>query len=154
MVTVPAGYNLLRLVVIGASSHASESDRFNVTVNAVSSGYDTQSAYGQNTSAAAGVQGNAAIWQGPTNDIPAASATSGVAGILDLQIPAYAATTFDKIGLWRSGYSDAATAAGDQLAQQNIVSLRSGTAAITSITVTLGLGGNFVTGTTALLYLS
>jgi hypothetical protein len=151
--SLPAGYSLLRLVVIGASAGAAEQYKWQVTVNSTSSGYDLQEGYGSSTTAGAGVESNAGAWLPSVADMPGAGATSGVAGILDLQIPGYALTTFDKAGLWRSGYTDAATASSDQVSLHGIVSLRSGTAAITSITVSNN-GGNLVAGTTAYLYLS
>jgi hypothetical protein len=94
-------------------------------------------------------------WIEPTGaaaDIPGANATAGVAGLLDVTIPNYAGTTFQKVGLWRSGYMDGATAAADSLTNAVMVAWRN-TAAITSITV-IPVAGNLVAGTTAYLYLS
>ena len=156
--SIPGTYNLLRLLVFGASANATESDRWSVTVNGSSAdNYDLQQVAGSNTTAAAAVRGALSSWLTgygiSPGDMPGASATSGVAGTLEIQVPGYAGTAFQKTGLWRSGYSDAATSASDQSAVNAVIAWRSA-AAITSITVSAFSGSNLVTGTTAYLYLS
>ncbi len=158
---IPAGYSLLRLLVIGASSTAAEATRWKVQVNGDGgSDYDMQGVVGAGNNVNAGAYSAAATQQwiiasgGSGLDLPGASATAGIAGILEVTIPAYAGTTLQKIGLWRSGYSDGATGTvqADNGIWSQAVAWRS-TAAITSITV-VPVAGNLVTGTTALLYLS
>ena len=153
---IPAGYSLLRLLVIGASSKAAESDQWAITVNGdTGNHYDCQFGYFQSTgitAANAGVSGIAA-WKVGQTDVPAASATAGIAGLLEIEIPAYAGTTFQKTGKWRSGYNDAVTNVVDQACTMANVTWRS-TAAITSVTIALAGGANLIAGTTALLYLS
>jgi hypothetical protein len=155
---IPGGYNLLRLLVIGASADAVEADRWLVTVNGDGgTHYDLQAVYGVQSTASANVKNAQTGWLYPVGagagDLPGASAASGVAGLLDVQIPLYAGTVFQKVGHWRSGYSDAATSGADQVASNAAIAWRS-VAAITSITVASASASNLVTGTTALLYLS
>jgi len=155
--SIPAGYNLLRLLVIGASAAAQESDRWAVAVNGDSGAhYDLQAVYGANTSTTSQPRNAVNYWftggSTPDGDMPAASATAGVAGILEIQIPAYAGTTFQKTGLWASGYTDAATSASDQVSSRAVIAWRS-SAAITSVTIATVSGSNLIAATTALLYL-
>jgi hypothetical protein len=155
---IPAGYNQLRLVVIGASAAAAETDRWLVAVNGDSGAhYDTDISYVNDTTLVGLVKNAQTGWLGaaaaPVGDMPAASATPGVAGILEIVIPAYAGTALQKVGLWRSGYCDAATSASDQLYSGAIMAWRSA-AAISSITIVTVTGSNLVAGTTAVLYLS
>jgi hypothetical protein len=155
---IPAGFSLLRLLVIGASAAALEADRWLINVNGNSAAiYDLQAVNGIQSTASASRSNATSGWLYPVGggagDLPGASATAGVAGILEIQIPIYAGTTFQKTGLWRSGYSDAATAAADQLISSSVIAWRS-TAAITSITIATSSASNLVTGTTALLYLT
>ena len=154
---IPASYSVLRLLVIGASNAAAEATRWQVRLNGDSgSHYDVQGVFGAgNSGNSAQYSSNATQqWIGATggnNDLPAGSATAGVAGIVEVTVPAYAATTFQKTGLWRSGYFDGATGADSGLWTQ-VVAWRSGSA-ITSVSVTAA-AGSLITGTTAYLYLS
>jgi len=155
--SLPSGYSLLRLIVIGASANAAEQDRWAVQVNGDGgSHYDMQDMWGTDTTAFVNIKNAQDEWlaeAGTPGDMPGASATAGVAGLLDIQIPGYAGTAFQKTGLWRSGYCDAATAAADQVIHNSLVAWRS-TAAITSITVATVSGSSLAAGTTAWLYLS
>ena len=153
--SIPGGYSTLRVLAIGTSNTAAENTRWKVQVNGDSaSHYDHQNLYGVNATAAATVVAADAQWvpSSGSPDLPGANATSGVAGILDITIPGYAGTTFQKMGLWRSGYSDGATASADMALVFLACAWRS-TSAITSLTVQ-PVAGSFVTGTTAYLYLS
>jgi hypothetical protein len=156
--SIPAGYNLLHLVVIGASASATETDRWKVQINGdTGNDYDVQEIGVYNTTVVAAVRSAAGQWDcataNPPGDMPGASATAGVAGILEIEIPGYTGTVFQKTGLWRSGYCDAATSAADQRLANMLIAWRS-TAAITSVTVATITGSNLAAGTTALLYLS
>jgi hypothetical protein len=150
---IPGTYNMLRLVAIGASARVAETDNWNVAVNGGGVYHDMQNLYGLHVSPSAGVGSATTGWATGGGDLPGANATAGVAGILDLQIPAYAGTTLQKIGLWRSGYFDAVASASDGATEQATAAWRSGSA-ITSLTITTVNSANLVTGTTALLYLS
>ena len=151
--SIPQTFSVLRLLAFGASAYAIESDRWYLTVGPTT-GYDLQEVAGSSSSAVAAAKSNQGGWNvnnSPTGDIPGASATAGVAGILDVTIPGYALTTFQKVGTWRSGYSDALTAAGDQQIHDAVISVRS-TAAITSMQISLVSAGNLITGSAAYLY--
>lgn len=154
--SIPAGYSVLRLLVIGASNTAAEATRWQVRVNGDSgSHYDHQGVGGAGNNTGATSFSAAADQQmlsNSPNDLPGANATAGIAGILDVTIPAYAATTLQKTGLWRSGYTDGATAVADSGTWNGVVCWRS-TAAITSISV-IPVAGNLIAGTVAYLFLS
>jgi hypothetical protein len=154
---IPQTYSLLRLIVTGASASATESDRWLVQINGdAGAHYDIQVASANDTTLAGIPRIAFAAWQiataNPPGDMPGASATAGLAGMLEIEIPAYAGTTLQKVANWRSGYSDAATSAADQITISGIASWRS-TAAITSILIGTATASNLVTGTAAYLYL-
>jgi hypothetical protein len=158
---IPGTYSQIRLIVVGASSTAAEATRWKVLVNGDSgSDYDIQGVVGAGNNVNAGADNAAATQQwiaasgGSGLDLPGANATAGVAGILEVVIPAYAATTLQKTGLWRSGYIDGATGvtSADAGVWGQVVAWRS-TAAITSLVIEAA-AGNLITGTTALLYLT
>ena len=155
--SIPAGYGVLRLVVIGASAAVAEFDRWLVTVNGdTGTDYDVQAVSAHATTVAGSSLVGASNWRSPDStagDMPAASATSGVAGTLEITIPLYAGTTFQKSCQWRSGYSDGAVSLNDANVTNATVAWRSA-AAITSIKVATFSGSNLVAGTTAYLYLS
>jgi hypothetical protein len=155
---IPAGYNLLRILVIGASAAAAESDRWFVQVNGdTAADYDAEHLGASNATTAASSHAASTGWLSGTfsgvGDMPGASATAGVAGSLDITIPVYAGTAFQKAGLWRSGFNDGVTAAADCVVSSGTVAWRS-TAAITSVKIATVSGSNLATGTTALLYLT
>jgi hypothetical protein len=158
---IPGTYSQIRLIVVGASSTAAEATRWKVLVNGDSgSDYDIQGVVGAGNNVNAGADNAAATQQwiaasgGSGLDLPGANATAGVAGILEVVIPAYAATTLQKTGLWRSGYIDGATGvtSADAGVWGQVVAWRS-TAAIASLVIEAA-AGNLITGTTALLYLT
>ncbi len=151
---IPQTFSVLRLLAVGASAASSEVDTWGVRINGdQGNNYDMQVTYGSNTTTASAASSAQSKWNQSQADLTGASATAGVAGILDVTIPGYAGTTFQKIGLWRSGYTDAATGATAQTDVRAVISWRS-TAAITSILVKTGSGSNFAAGTTAYLYAS
>jgi len=153
--SIPGTYNMLRLVVIGASAAAAQSDQWTVQLNGdTGNHYDLETFYAAGTGTGASDGSNAqAVWISAESDMPGANATAGIAGILDLTIPAYAGTTFQKVGIWRSGYYDAVTAITDGFVVVATESWRS-MAAITSIVIATHSGSNLAAGTTAILYLS
>jgi len=153
---IAGSYSVLHLIVVGASTAVAESDRWSISINGTAgANYDFQHVSGSNTTAAAAARNAYASWVtsagAPPGDMPGASASSGVAGILEITIPNYAGTIFQKVGIWRSGYSDAATAAADQESSAGIVAWRS-TAAITQIVIAAASASNLATGTSAYLY--
>jgi hypothetical protein len=159
--SIPSGYSVLRLLVIGASSTAAEATRWQVRVNGDSgSHYDIEGVVGAGNNVNAAAYSDATTQQwiiasgGSGLDLPGANATAGIAGILEVTIPAYAGTALQKTGLWRSGYADGATgtAAADNGIWTQVVAWRS-TAAISSISI-IPVAGNLVAGTAAYLYLS
>jgi hypothetical protein len=153
--SIPQGYAMLRLVVVGASAAAAESDYFFVRINGdTGSNYDVQYVYGLSSTPGAAQRTATSGWWSPNasfGDMPGANATAASSGILDVEIPGYAATTFRKTAFIRSGFNDSATSLSDQISTSMIATWRN-TAAITSLSVLLPSASNFVTGTTALLY--
>ena len=153
---IPGTYSLLRLLVVGRSAAVAQGDRWSVTVNGDSGAhYDLQVSGAANGSEVASPRNGAVAWVSTVGtspgDLPAGSATTGVAGTLDIRIPLYAGTAFQKTGQWSAGYSDGVNTA--QSMANAAVAWRSGSA-ITSVTVALGSGSNLIPGTTAYLYLS
>lgn len=144
--------SVVRLLAVGRSATAASGDQWTVQLNG-----DTGAHYDSlfNESAANGT--NAAsyvaaqtLWKGGTYlDLAAASATAGVPGYLELEIPAYAGTALQKIGKWRSGYLDGPNTTGSELF--STVAFRS-TSAINQIVVAALSGAKLVAGTAAFLY--
>lgn len=152
---IPGTFNNLRLLCAARSTRAAqESDRFNVTFNNDSGGhYDMQSMYTTGTGAPTSEQGvqRSGLGVQNANDMPAAGATAGVAGVLLVDVMNYAATTLNKTGLWRSGYFDpvVASSAG---AWADIKFFWESAAAINRITMSTLFGANFDVGSAAFLY--
>jgi hypothetical protein len=155
---IPSGYSLLRIVVVGSSAAAAESDRWFVVVNAdTNADYDGEHVTGGAAVLSAAAHAGQTGWLGSSitgvGDMPGASATAGVAGLLEITIPLYTGTTFQKTGFWRSGFADGAAATADCVTETGVVAWRS-TSAITSVKIATVSGGNLIAGTTAYLYLS
>jgi hypothetical protein len=154
--SIPSAYSQIRLVAVGASSTAAESTRWQVQINGdTGAHYDSAGVYDYGAgSVAASSAGGGTTWVtvggSSAADLPGANATSGVVGILELVFPAYAGTTLQKVGFWRSGYTDAATATADESQTTQIIAWRS-TAAITSIKL-IPVAGSFIAGTSVYLY--
>lgn len=155
---IPQTFGVLRIVAVGASSSATETDRWQVRVSGdTGNNYDIQLTSGNNVTTASAPRNAFGGWTvssaNPPGDMPGASATAGTAGFLEIQIPAYAGTTFQKVGSWRTGYTDAATAAADQISNNAVIGWRN-TAAITSVVLAASTASTLAAGTTAYLFLS
>lgn len=152
--SIPQGFTNLRLLVIGRSADATEADYWYVQFNGdTSNSYDLVEVYGTSSAAAAADHsGQPGFFLTVVDgDLPGTSATAGVVGMLDLEIPLYSGTAFQKIVSWKSGYNDAATSAADSLIVQAVGSWRH-SSAITSIKVSAALDASMTIGTTAILY--
>lgn len=148
--SIPQTSNHLRLVAVGRGLHTTAVDNWSVQLNGVSAAdYDTQSVYGAAALAESGTNAAATSWLGAHTDLPTAFSTAGVAGQLDLEIPFYAGTTFDKTGRWQSGFYDGV--AGTSCALSAQCGFRS-TAAVTSITINTVSGSGFAAPSGAYLY--
>lgn len=154
---IPSVYNHLRLVMVARSSDAAESEGYLINLNGdVTSGhYDVLSVYGIGTlggTNADTASANFSAWF-PLggSPLPAANATAGVAGLLELDIPAYSQTTFQKVGKLHMGYIDYATSNADGVSMTQDCVWRN-TAAVTQLTVKTLSGDAFVVGSSAYLY--
>jgi hypothetical protein len=149
--SIPGTYNHLQLVAMARSATASAADNWALQVNGdTGAHYDRMDIYvnGFNTSGSSSTSAQTS-WSAASADLPAASDTAGYAGLLKVEIPAYALTTFNKVGTWRSGNGDTF----DSTSTVHSISLgwRS-TAAVTSMKLFLTSGGNLATGSAAYLY--
>ena len=146
--SISSSYDHLLVILQGRSTGAfntvSVACRFN---NDSGGNYDSQLDYGNNatpTASATVAQTSAQI-----GDVPGSTATANHAGALELTIPNYTGTTFQKQGLARSGWIEA-TSAGGAFAMDAMMNWRS-TAAIDRITI-FPTSGNFLAGSRLTIY--
>lgn len=148
--SIPATYNHLRLVIMGASSDAAASDIGKVQLNADTGGnYDYQVAYGYNSNAweiVTGTTTGALLYS-----VPGTSVQAGTACLFEVDIPCYAATTFRKIINSIGGYNAAQTSVDDASQGTSLTTWRN-TAAVTEVTALLDSGSNWVVGSSFYLY--
>lgn len=147
--SIPATYNTLYLTLQGASATAAADDNLIMQVNGdTGTNYNYQQSYASNgvlsalqaAATASPVIGGVTASTGPANG----------AGIAKITIPNYAATTFQKMASIESGWLQGTGTAG--LRYSGFAWYWTSTSAITSVTLKLGSGSNFVTGTVAILY--
>lgn len=144
-------YNHLQLILVAASSHASENDDVVLQFNGdTSAHYDLAEIY-NNTATTVTAAVSAAETSLAIAAISGTSATANTPGVAQLLIPAYAGTTFDKTVILLAGWLDAATSTADTFAIIQSGMWRS-TAAITSIKLFLASAANFIIGSAAYLY--
>ena len=143
----------LRVVLDGRSSAASVEDVIYVRFNSdTGTNYDCQM---NNINADASIGGTSV--DGPALDkirgseIPAATALSNAAGMMDCYIPRFADTTFNKQMTWKGGYLSAAVPTTSTIKQSSGWAEWRNTNAITSITFLTG-ASNFVDGTRLIAY--
>ena len=115
------------------SNNAAETDTVSITFNAdTGSNYDVSRIHNANTTVTGVATAGAAAAVICT--IPGASATAGVGGILEIEIPYYNDTAFFHTFRYSGGYTDYATAGADGVYDTGIGTWRSA-AAITSVQI-------------------
>lgn len=154
--SVSGSYNALRIVLLGRSNR-SGSGQDSARIQVGNTSLDTGSNYdsiSQDTSESSGGSSDLVnMADGGTYghvgrfSIPAATATTNLPGMLVIDIPEYAATTFHKVIHAYGGFVDGTT--NQRMAQS--VAVWQSTAAIDEIRLSL-VNGSWVVGTTARLY--
>lgn len=150
---IAAAYNHLKLVVVAASAYAAEYDDLLFTFNGdTGAHYDTVASIIFGGNAILNYQPAAGPAFGNTYlQVPGASATAHTPGMVEIEVPCYALTTFNKIVKVRSGFLDLPTSGNDQCNTVFWGQWRS-TAAVTSVTFTTSNAANFITGSAFYLY--
>lgn len=147
--SIPAIYNHLKVILVGRFSGAFEDTTLAITLNndtAANYSFQFHQGTGGTTNASLG-NGVAPSGMGAWN-FPGANAAVGVAGILEMDIPLYAGTTFFKQIKAYGSFVDAAT---DGRVQAGVVEWKS-TAAINRLTFAATGVTNWVAGSAAYLY--
>ena len=143
---VAAGHADLTIYVISRTVDAGATANIRVTLNGdTGANYDLQFINGVATTAAANTVLASANWQAQTHG---AGGTAGYPGIMTIIIPAYAATTFNKVATILTGNPDGTAA--NEAANVYIAGWRS-TAAINQVTVT-GATANLAAGSRLVVY--
>lgn len=146
---IPATFRHLQLVIDGRLSGAVASAGVNLRFNGdTGANYDFQYLQSNNTTVLGG-QSLAQTSLANVGSFPGASATAGLSGGIELTIPNYAGTTWQKTLVSRNALR-VGTAAANYYAQVISGFWRSA-AAINQITIISG-SGNFEIGTVATLY--
>jgi len=147
--SIPGTYRHLRLVIMARSTRSVVTEsilgrlngdtgsNYHFSMLLVNAGTTSHSATANQTTMNLGV-------------IAAASATSGRAGSLIIDIPDYARTTFHKMVF--ASETEFVSDTNTDFAQRYSSNLWKNTAAITSITILLTTGPNFLSGSTFTLY--
>jgi len=146
--SIPATYKHLRLVLSGRSTLGSV-DNLTVQFNAdTGANYDTQYLYGNHaTIAAAGVAGSSIPYAGV---IPGTNVVRGsMQAVVDMIIPNYLGTTFEKVCFVCSGFSDSTVT--NNYFWNSVTNWRN-TAAITEVKLITHSSSNWKAGTRATLY--
>jgi hypothetical protein len=147
---IPGTYSSLKLTIIGRSSDAANSDNLVVEFN-IDSGANYSSQYNLNQDTTGSVLQTLA--GSPTTAapgiLPAANGPANVSGIVDMEIIGYANTTFFKAANLRSVMRGNLTA---ECLLELTGFMWNNTAAIATITLSLGSASNFVTGSQFTLY--
>lgn len=146
--SISGGYNNLRLIVVGRTSHASFDQEIRLRFNGdTGSNYDWQ--FGKDTSATAlAAEEDFAKTYAFIGNVLGTSGPANIPGITVVDIPLYAGTTFHKTGLFHAGEVGQST--GDDRFRWGHFTWRD-TSAITQVDVSPA-GGNFVAGSAAFLY--
>jgi hypothetical protein len=150
---IPGTFNHLKLVILAATDSASENDYLVIEINADSAAhYDIAEAYTDDGSTWNVASGNGlGGLSASVLKIPAASATAGAPGAVEIDIPCYAQTAFNKLVKMTGGYVDTRKALTDA-AIAVFLGLWRNTAAVTGISFAPALGSNFVVGSAFYLY--
>lgn len=144
--SIPGTYNHLKLIIRGRLSDSALAEAIVARFNADSgSNYDQQRI--QNTTGSASSAQNGAV----LGLLPAATASTNVAGSGEFLLPNYAGATFYKTLFGQSGYFETLGTTGTYFNNQ-VYNLWRNTAAVTEITIVDFNGGNFVAGSSFSLY--
>jgi hypothetical protein len=145
---IPGTYRLLLLYLDGRGTGTTGAVNVALTINDdTGPNYDTQEMDTYNSTVEAST--SLGIASPTVCQVPAASAPAGASGGCRLELPNYAGTIFQKRLTSLQDAKQGATDSDLDLEYQ-VIYWRN-TAAISSLVLTIG-AGNFVTGTTALLY--
>jgi hypothetical protein len=146
---IPATFTHLRLRALLNSDNVANTDTISITVNGVqgSAVYDEIVNVGVN---APYYNAGEVSWGYPYFVIPALTGTSGIAATLNIDIPFYTNTTWQKMVAISGGFFDALTSSTDGNWYSSFGVFRQ-TNAITSITLT-ATNGPFAMGCAAYLY--
>ena len=142
-------YNSLRVILAGRCSAAVFDSYVRVQFNADTAGNYDYKLFVDTGAATAGTLEQFAQTSAIVGQVPGASGPASIPGILTIDIPLYAGTTFQKSGLFASGEVGQST--GNLRQGMGVFNWRN-TAAITQIDLILGTGTNFVIGSAAYLY--
>lgn len=144
---IPATYSHLRVLAL-LQAVSGVGDTLQITFNGdAGTNYEYQ---GSETLAAAAPANQQAQTQNAIRAALYGSFTSVFPAVLDLLIPAYANTTFNKIALINAGYSNAGQASAGRFS--SVTGVWHSTAAINRITFTAQSGDNMNTGCLLSLY--
>lgn len=140
-------FSILYVFAVARSATSAASDILQVRFNNDSgSTYTIQQILGTNTSATAS-------WGTTTSLqslVSAATASASTPGYASLVIPAYGATTFDKVGVLNAGTANISSATGVDSRQS--VFTWANTAAINRVSIGLSSAANLVAGSALLIY--
>lgn len=142
--SIPGTFEHLRVVLLGRGDTAAQGVLVQLRLNGdTGSNYTDQRDFG--SAGSTGAAGSSAATSGTIGEIAAASATADRPGLVDISLPYYTRTTFDKVCQAMS--ADTSTL----LVTLNAFVHWDNTAAVTSLTL-LPASGNFIVGTIATLY--
>lgn len=152
--SIAATYNHLKLIVMGRlDTAASEDDFCYLKLNndgGTKYARELLSASTTNIAAAASGSPSAPGTASFLSYLPAASATAGRIGLIEILIPCYALTTFHKSYRSSGGYVDNASASNDRY--NDVVGTFADTAAISQVDIIGNGTAKFKTGSAAYLY--
>lgn len=148
---IPQGYNSLRVVLAGRGSAAAASTTVTLSFNGdtTAAHYAYQYAYG--TAAIAGAAEDISDPGILAGGVTAASGVAGDQGVIIVDIPNYAGTTYSKAAIVQNIRRETALTGGMFTIMLGGFWISGGTAAINRVDLVLA-SGNFVAGTTATLY--
>lgn len=150
---IPGTYNHLKFIIVAASAYASNNDIMYITFNAdTGDDYDAEELFNSSATAVEFVvsAGNTVLYpDGPR--IAGADATAGTPGMLELDIPDYAGSTFLKLAKLTGGYVDAQKVS-TSIGWETAFGLWRNTAPITSVSFRTADAANFVVGSAFYLY--
>ena len=144
-------YNHLQLVINARCSGAVAGDFIYLESNA-DTGMNYQWQYTGATGVSPAANSSANTAQGDIGLITCASGPANASGTANFTLPDYGGTTFSKQGTGTTGYVTTSTFTGTPQFVGAFYWLWNSTSAITSITVGMNGGSNFVTGSTFTLY--
>ena len=139
----------MRIIFVGASTNAAETDTLTIQFNADSAAHYDNTNIQVSHATVSGNNAAAADFI-TLATIPGTSATAGIPGVAVIDIPVFHGTTWQKQVVCRGGYQDIATAAADVIYNDVIGTWRSA-AAITSFVLAAGTG-HLAAGSVAYVY--